>query len=47
MTEDPEILQWFTTYTRRGASPGAMIAAERMEYDTDVRDVLSATHVQR
>jgi class 3 adenylate cyclase len=45
MTEDPEILQWFTTYTRRGASPGAMIAAERMEYDTDVRDVLSAIHV--
>jgi class 3 adenylate cyclase len=45
LTMDPEILRWFTTYTRRGASPGAMIAAERMELDTDVRDILSAIHV--
>jgi class 3 adenylate cyclase len=45
MVDDRELLRWFTTYTRRGASPGAMIAAERMEYDTDVRDILSAIHV--
>jgi class 3 adenylate cyclase len=45
MADDPELLRWFTMYTRRGASPGAMIAAERMEYNTDVRDVLSAIHV--
>jgi len=45
IADDPELLRWFTTYTRRGASPGAVIAAERMEYDTDVRDVLSAIHV--
>jgi class 3 adenylate cyclase/pimeloyl-ACP methyl ester carboxylesterase len=45
MANDSELLRWFTTYARRGASPGAIIAAERMEYDTDVRDVLSAIHV--
>jgi class 3 adenylate cyclase len=45
MTMDPEVLRWFTTYTRRGASPGAVIAAERMELDTDVRNILSAIHV--
>jgi hypothetical protein len=45
MAQDPELLRWFTTYTRRGASPGAVIAAERMELDTDVRDILSAIHV--
>jgi class 3 adenylate cyclase/pimeloyl-ACP methyl ester carboxylesterase len=45
VTQDPESLRWFTTYTRRGASPGAVIAAERMEWDTDVRDILSAIHV--
>jgi class 3 adenylate cyclase len=45
MADDPQLLQWFTTYTRRGASPGAVIVADHMEYDTDVRDVLSAIHV--
>ncbi len=45
MIEDPEILRWFATFARRGASPGAVIAVERMEYETDVRDILSAIHV--
>jgi class 3 adenylate cyclase/pimeloyl-ACP methyl ester carboxylesterase len=45
MGDDPELIRWFTTYIRRGASPGAMIAAARMEYETDVRDLLSAIHV--
>lgn len=45
MADDLGLVRWFTTYTRRGASPGAMIAAERMEWDTDVRDILSAIHV--
>jgi pimeloyl-ACP methyl ester carboxylesterase len=33
MSQDPALLRWFTTYTRRGASPGAVIAAERMELE--------------
>jgi class 3 adenylate cyclase len=42
---DERFIRFFTTYARRGASPGAMVAAERMEYDSDVRHVLSAIHV--
>src|SRR4029453_6876464 len=39
------LVRWLTTYTRRGASPSAIISAELMEYETDVRDVLAAIHV--
>jgi class 3 adenylate cyclase len=45
IAHDDQLVRWFTTYTRRGASPGAMVSAERMEYDTDVRHLLSAIHV--
>jgi class 3 adenylate cyclase len=42
---DERFIRFFATYARRGASPGAVAAAERMEYDSDVRHVLSAIHV--
>jgi class 3 adenylate cyclase/pimeloyl-ACP methyl ester carboxylesterase len=42
---DESFIRFFATYARRGASPGAMVAQERMEYDSDVRHVLSAIHV--
>jgi class 3 adenylate cyclase len=45
IADDSRLVRWFATYTRRGASPNAIISAERMEYDTDVRDVLGAIHV--
>jgi class 3 adenylate cyclase len=42
---DERVIRWFASYLRRGASPGAVIAWERMDYETDVRDVLSSVHV--
>jgi len=45
LADDAHLVRWFTTYTRRGASPSAIISAELMEYETDVRDVLGAIHV--
>jgi class 3 adenylate cyclase/pimeloyl-ACP methyl ester carboxylesterase len=45
IADDEPIVRWFATYTRRGASPGAAAAATRMDYETDVRHVLSAIHV--
>ena len=45
LADDAQMVKWLATYTRRGASPGAIISAERMEYETDVRHVLSAVHV--
>ena len=45
IARDEALVRWFATYTRRGASPGAALAAWHMEYETDVRHVLSAIHV--
>src|SRR4029450_2171579 len=45
IADDARLVRWLTTYTRRGASPSAIISAELMEYETDVRDVLAAIHV--
>jgi class 3 adenylate cyclase/pimeloyl-ACP methyl ester carboxylesterase len=43
--DDESLVRWFVVYTRRGASPGAALAASRLEYETDVRHVLTAIHV--
>ena len=43
--DDPELVSWLASYTRRAASPGAAIALERMNYDMDVRHALAAIHV--
>jgi class 3 adenylate cyclase len=45
LAHDEPLVRWFATYTRRGSSPGAAVSAELMEYETDVRHVLSAIHV--
>jgi pimeloyl-ACP methyl ester carboxylesterase len=43
--DDPPLVSWLASYTRRAASPGAAIALERMNYGMDVRHVLGAIHV--
>src|SRR5512132_1998638 len=45
IADDEQLVRWFATYTRRGASPSAILTAERLEYETDVRHILSAIHV--
>jgi class 3 adenylate cyclase len=43
--DDPQLVSWLASYTRRAASPGAAIALERMNYGMDVRHALGAIHV--
>jgi class 3 adenylate cyclase/pimeloyl-ACP methyl ester carboxylesterase len=45
MRDDPHLLRFFASYARHSMSPGAAVAAWRMEWETDVRDILSAIHV--
>ena len=42
---DPEALQWYTSYVRRGASPGANKAIRLMNAPIDIRDVLPTISV--
>src|SRR5205085_8969408 len=44
MADDPEFREWWATYLRMGASPGAAVALTRMNAEIDVRAVLP--HVQ-
>ena len=37
---DPQFRQWWATYLRMGASPGAALALTRMNTEVDIRDVL-------
>jgi pimeloyl-ACP methyl ester carboxylesterase len=39
------IRQWWARFLRMGASPGANLALQRMNFEMDVRHVLSAVHV--
>lgn len=39
-SHDPEFREWWATYLRMGASPGAAIALTRMNMEIDVRHVL-------
>jgi pimeloyl-ACP methyl ester carboxylesterase/class 3 adenylate cyclase len=43
--EDPRLVSWLASYTRRAASPGAAMALERMNFGMDVRHILGAIHV--
>jgi len=42
---DPETIERFSRRFRAAASPGTAVAMERMERETDVRDILPAVHV--
>ena len=45
LVDDDAIIRWITTLSRYAMSPGAAVAYERMTYEDDVRDILSAIHV--
>ena len=42
---DPEFREWWATYLRMGASPGAALALTQMNAEIDVRQVLPSIHV--
>lgn len=42
---DPQFREWWSTYIRMGASPGAALALTRMNADIDVRGVLPSIRV--
>ncbi|HEY9402925.1 MAG TPA: alpha/beta fold hydrolase, partial [Pyrinomonadaceae bacterium] len=43
--DDPLFREWWATYLRMGASPGAAIALTKMNAEVDVRDVLPTVRV--
>ena len=45
VADDPAFRAWFGTFLRLGASPGAVVALERMNAEIDVRHVLPAIRV--
>ncbi|CAN5360116.1 hypothetical protein BH10ACI3_BH10ACI3_24650 [soil metagenome] len=45
MAEDEEFRQWWATYLRMGASPGAAVALTKMNAEIDVRGVLPLIQV--
>lgn len=45
MVNDPEFRDWWATYLRMGASPGAAVALTRMNAEIDVRSVLPSIRV--
>ena len=45
MASDPEFRDWWATYLRMGASPGAAVALTKMNAEIDVRDVLPTIRV--
>lgn len=45
MANDPEFRDWWATYLRMGASPGAAVALTKMNADIDVRNVLPSIRV--
>jgi class 3 adenylate cyclase len=42
---DPEAMRWYTSYMRRGASPGAVRALRLMNAEIDIRHVLPTINV--
>src|SRR5262249_47499962 len=44
-SDDPQFRQWWATYLRMGASPGAALALSRMNSEVDVRDILPTIRV--
>ena len=45
MADDPQFREWWATYLRMGASPGAALALTKMNADIDVRHVLPSIRV--
>ena len=45
VASDPEFRQWWATYLRMGASPGAAVALTQMNAEIDVRQVLPSIRV--
>jgi DNA-binding winged helix-turn-helix (wHTH) protein/pimeloyl-ACP methyl ester carboxylesterase len=45
MANDPQFREWWATYLRMGASPGAALALTQMNAEIDVRHVLPSIHV--
>jgi pimeloyl-ACP methyl ester carboxylesterase len=45
MASDPQFREWWATYLRMGASPGAALALTQMNAEIDVRHVLPSIHV--
>lgn len=45
VADDPEFREWWATYLRMGASPGAAVALTQMNAEIDVRQVLPSVHV--
>jgi pimeloyl-ACP methyl ester carboxylesterase len=45
VAHDPAFREWWSTYLRMGASPGAALALTQMNADIDVRQVLTAIRV--
>jgi pimeloyl-ACP methyl ester carboxylesterase/DNA-binding winged helix-turn-helix (wHTH) protein len=45
VADDPKFREWWATYLRMGASPGAALALTQMNAEIDVRKVLPSVHV--
>ena len=45
LSDDPEFRQWWASYLRMGASPGAAVALTRMNAQIDVRPILPSIQV--
>ena len=45
MAADPAFREWWASYLRMGASPGAAVALTRMNAEIDIRDVLPSIRV--
>ena len=45
MAGDPQFREWWATYLRMGASPGAAVALTQMNAEIDVRNVLPSIRV--
>jgi pimeloyl-ACP methyl ester carboxylesterase/DNA-binding winged helix-turn-helix (wHTH) protein len=45
LANDPEFRDWWATYLRMGASPGAAVALTQMNAEIDVRNVLASIRV--
>lgn len=45
VADDPDFRQWWATYLRMGASPGAAVALTQMNAEIDVRQVLPSIRV--
>jgi pimeloyl-ACP methyl ester carboxylesterase/DNA-binding winged helix-turn-helix (wHTH) protein len=45
LADDPQFREWWATYLRMGASPGAAVALTQMNSEIDVRNVLASIRV--